>query len=158
MSNWTMDGTIEEATESRSGFGQTLYGALVVRTGDGAFEEVRKVIAASDIAERLQPGETGRFFFCKAADQTALHGIQTPDGERLHSFPMFQIWLFLIILIISGPIFLLNWSNEGLGSLYTLAPLLAVVIALVMLPLLLLAKSRASDYFNGDPGYGADEA
>lgn len=155
MAVWTIDGTIESADQGRSGWAQTIYRSIVFRADNGETVEHRKLVAKHDMGALIEPGQLGRFYLYKAGDQKGLYGFRTASGEALLAFPNFATWVYALCFFVSLPIFLLNWSEDGLFNLFTLTPLIAVVIGAVMLPIQLKARSRALAQFEADDGFEA---
>ncbi|WP_299322678.1 hypothetical protein [Parasphingopyxis sp.] len=156
MSVWTIDGTIESADEGRSGWAQMIYRSIVVREADGETAEHRKLVAKQDMRALIAPGLSGRFYFYKAGDQKGIYAVRAASGEELLAFPNFATWIYAICFFVSLPIFLLNWSEDGLFNLFTLTPLVATVIGAVMLPIQLMARSQAIAQFEADAGFTPD--
>ncbi|MGP1352742.1 MAG: hypothetical protein ACTS1Z_05410 [Parasphingopyxis sp.] len=155
MTAWTIDGTIESADEGRSGLAQTIYRRIVFRDVHGETIEHRKLVALPKMKAMIAPGLSGRFYLFKAGDQRGIYAARTASGEELLAFPNLATWIYAICFFVSLPIFLLNWSEDGIASLFTLTPLIATVIGAVMLPIQLRTRSQALAQFEADAGFTA---
>ena len=153
MSAWSIDGTIESAEAGRSGWAQMIFQSILFRTDDGEAIEHRKLVAGHDLGDAIEPGMAGRFYLYKAGDQKGVYAVRAANGETLYAFPNLATWIFAVCLFVSGPIFFINWSEDGLASLYTLTALVAALIGAVMLPLQLRARMAAKSLFDADDGF-----
>ncbi len=86
MGTRTIDGTVEAVWLRRRTDRIAVYDRIRFRLADGRAHMLGKAVAGPDVAERLVPGTSGRFYLYSAIDHQGVHGVRA-DGGAVFAFP-----------------------------------------------------------------------
>jgi hypothetical protein len=81
-----IDGTLEAAELRKVRQKARIYSRLVFRQKDGSVKTVEKAVVDGKVAERLEPGVSGRFYLFQAIDHRGLHGVREEGGGALFGY------------------------------------------------------------------------
>jgi hypothetical protein len=128
MSVSIIDGTITDAVPGRRAWGVRFFKRLDFRLADGSTTSVTRAMVHSDLAGKLQPGTSGRFYLFKAYDHRGLHGYRDEQGRGCFHFPRNnEIVLAVVMVPVALWVFYVLFAWAGLPIFWTI--LLALGIA-----------------------------
>jgi len=147
-----IDGTIESVELKRSVMNLRVFKEIRFRLRDGGQRTVVKAVTDKDVAIRLQPGTSGRYYMFEALDQRGVHGVRDDQGHAAFKFPKNnEIGMGVLVL------FNLLWASITLYTVQDI-PLIALLILLLGTPYyfyLRNLRSQAKRQFDADSSYVA---
>lgn len=98
MTTAIIDGTLIDSEVGRSRPNKfTIFKSLTFQRNDGSTEVLKRQVVNAEIAEKLKPGASGRFYTFKALDMKGVHGIRLKDGTTLHKYHGANLMLFPVL-------------------------------------------------------------
>ena len=150
-----IDGTIESLELKRSVMNLRVFREIRFRLRDGGQRTVVKAVTDKDVAVRLQPGTSGRFYMFEALDQRGVHGVRDDQGHAVFKFPKNNENAMGIVVLFS-----LLWVGAMLYSVQD-APIWGTLILLLGTPYyfyLRNLRAQAKRQFDADSAYVAAPA
>lgn len=156
MGTSTIDGTIEAVDIKRKRGNFTVFETIRFRLDSGADKTVTKALVANELANRLTPGTSGRFYLFTAVDQKGVHGLRSrKSGESIHAWVgsnekamRFMFWLLLatvvLMIAVTGDVGLLPFG--------------IMILAGICWFLYRKARIESRRQFDADSGYAANAA
>ena len=127
MSVSIIDGTITEAVPGRRAMGVRQFRSIDFRLADGSTQTVKKPMVHADLAGRLQPGASGRFYLFACYDHRGIHGYRDERGQACFRFPRnSEIILAAVMIPVALWVFYVLFYWAGLPIFWTLLLLLGV--------------------------------
>ncbi len=145
----TIDGTVEEATVTRSRKGLNVYDKIVFRLADGSSKTWAKPVAHQSVAAYLWPGASGRFYLFSAWDHRGVHGARTADGAAVHFSTQFETFSMVLALVNLAVVLL---SVVALDRIQ----MLSLILFLLFVPAYLYFRNlrvQAQAQFDADSSY-----
>ena len=125
-----IDGTITEAVPGRKAMNVRQFRRIDFRLADGSPHSLNKPMVHADLADRIQPGASGRFYLFSCYDHRGVAGYRDERGEALFRFPRnneiilaavmvpVALWVFYALFFLFGlPIFWTILLVFGVASL-----------------------------------------
>lgn len=127
MSVSIIDGTITEAVPGRKAWGVRFFKRLDFRLADGSSQSVTRAVVHSDLADKLQPGTSGRFYLFKAYDHRGLHGYRDAEGRGGFHFPRNnEVMLAIVMVPVSLWVLYVLFAWAGLPIFWTILLILGI--------------------------------
>lgn len=149
MSVSQVDGKILAAPVKFNRKGVVRFAHIELERADGRTERIAKPVATAEIAELIQPGAEGRFYFYKVLDVKGVHGVRLADGTERYGYPGSNAVIFLVLIATSLAWVTLRIFAEGD------VPLLGVLLlGLGIAGFFMTRSSRTASraQFDGDAG------
>ncbi|MGZ8282556.1 MAG: hypothetical protein ACXWUN_06335 [Allosphingosinicella sp.] len=128
MSVSIIDGTITEAVPGRRAMGVRYFKRLVFQRTDGSSHTVAKAMVHADLAERMQPGSSGRFYTFAAFDHRGVHGYRDDHGRASFHFPRnSEIVLGIVLVPVALWVFYVLFAWAGIPIFWTILLVLGVI-------------------------------
>jgi len=144
-----IDGTIESAALKRKRRNIAIFDHIRFKLADGSNRTVGKSVAAGEIADRLQPGASGRFYLYTSIDHKGVHGVRDGQGKAVYGFPTTNETLMLVVVGIN-----LAWliAAVTLGGVIPILPTLLVVLGIPAWFLYRKTRLETRRQFDADNG------
>lgn len=152
----TIDGTIEEVElKARRKLG-SVYSRILFRLPDGGSETVGKSIVWNNVADRLKPGTSGRFYLYSAMDHRGIHGIRTVEGDEVFGFGKQNEIVAIAVLVMAALTVYLTMDSAGESIFQRFIWLISVLLLVAGGPMYLAyrhTRVQAERQFQADQGY-----
>lgn len=96
----TIDGTLEAAELKKVRQNARIYSRLTFRLRDGSQKTVEKAIVDAKVAERLEPGVSGRFYLYQAIDHRGVHGVREDGGRTAFAYSKLNERAMLVTAVV----------------------------------------------------------
>ena len=120
-----IDGTIEAMVLKRVRQNVRVYERIDFRLDGGGTSSITKAVVEAKVAERLEPGVSGRFYLYKAIDHRGIHGLRDKEGRALFGFSSMNERAMLVTIAIGTVLTILYVALLDKISLW--GPLLVVL-------------------------------
>ena len=95
-----IDGTIESMVLKKVRQNVRVYETISFRLDGGGSQSVAKAIVEGKVAERLEPGVSGRFYLYKAIDHRGIHGLRDKEGRTVFGYSSMNERAMLVTIAI----------------------------------------------------------